>query len=113
MIYRCSHTDLQYTLGVIGGKWKALIVCHLTSKSMRYHELERVTGMAHRVLTYELRELEKKGIICRSQHQTNGRRVEYSLTPLGKTLEPLLKALMDWSYDRRYSVRLHRIEDRF
>lgn len=95
---KCSQRELQGALSVVEGKWKALIICELVAKNMRYHELEKILGyISRRILTYELRFLEKKGIVQRSNADTRARGVEYSLTTRGRALNSVLVELVSWA----------------
>ncbi|MEP7162709.1 MAG: helix-turn-helix domain-containing protein [Candidatus Moraniibacteriota bacterium] len=95
---RCESTDPVYTtLRVIGGKWKPLILWHLRGKPIRFSELMRQIGyITQKMLTNALRELEKDGLVNRTIYPVVPPKVEYSLTPYGKTLEPLLKSIASW-----------------
>ncbi len=85
------------TVGVIGGKWKGVILYHLTTGPRRYNEIRRtLPNITQRMLTLQLRELERDGIVHREIYNENPPRVEYSLTPLGDTLRPLLDFMRDW-----------------
>jgi DNA-binding HxlR family transcriptional regulator len=87
----------EHTLRVIGGSWKIPIVNFLSHQTRRYSELQRnLRGISPRVLAKQLRELERDGIIVRKIYPTIPPKVEYSLTPFGRTLEPILGALFDW-----------------
>ncbi|MEM8532811.1 MAG: helix-turn-helix domain-containing protein [Chloroflexota bacterium] len=83
---------------VIGGKWKPVILYYLFEDTRRFGELKRlVPNVSQRMLTQHLRELEAHGIVHREVYQEVPPRVEYSLTPLGQSLEPLLKAMNAWA----------------
>ncbi|WP_430934228.1 winged helix-turn-helix transcriptional regulator [Saccharicrinis sp. 156] len=86
------------TMGVIGGKWKTVILYHLIDGKMRYHELRKeMPTVTERTLSLQLKSLEEDGIIQRTVHTTKPPlKVEYSLTELGKTLIPLLRSIADW-----------------
>lgn len=87
----------EYTLRVIGGGWKIPIVNFLSRQTKRYSELQRfLRGISPRVLAKQLRELERDGIISRKVYPTVPPKVEYSLTPLGRSLKPIVAALFDW-----------------
>ena len=91
--FRCG---LEAALKVIGGKWKVLILWHLQDPT-RFGELKRsVNGISEKVLIHELRELEADGIVNRHDFQEVPPRVEYSLTPFGKSLLKALGPLCDW-----------------
>ncbi|MGW9529770.1 winged helix-turn-helix transcriptional regulator [Paenibacillus terrae] len=85
------------TVEVIGGKWKGVILYHLTTGPLRYNEIRRtLPNITQRMLTLQLRELERDGIVHREIYNENPPHVEYSLTPLGDTLRPLLDFMRDW-----------------
>ncbi|MFC7785145.1 MULTISPECIES: helix-turn-helix domain-containing protein [unclassified Rossellomorea] len=92
---KCS---IEYTLKKIGGKWKTVILWHLgTDGTLRYNELRRLLpGVAHKVLSQQLKELEEDGFIKRTQYDTIPPKVEYSMTDLGMTLMPILKQMHTW-----------------
>ncbi|MCP4148585.1 MAG: helix-turn-helix transcriptional regulator [bacterium] len=85
------------SLSVIGGKWKLLIIWHLQNGTIRFGELKRnIPGITQKVLTQQLRELETHGLLHREVYAEVPPRVEYSLTPQGKELKPVLEALSRW-----------------
>jgi DNA-binding HxlR family transcriptional regulator len=89
---------LEELLCLIGGKWKAIVLWHLQSGTMRFGQLRKtMPGITQKMLTQQLRELEGDGLITRTIYAEVPPRVEYSLTPLGKALKPLLRQMHDWS----------------
>ena len=86
------------TMGVIGGKWKTVILFYLIEGTQRYNELrKKMPHVTERTLSLQLRQLEEDGVVNREvQGDKPPLRVEYSLTDLGKTLAPLLNAIADW-----------------
>ncbi|MBV9875653.1 MAG: helix-turn-helix transcriptional regulator [Verrucomicrobia bacterium] len=89
--------SVEAALSVIGGIWKPVILFHLLERKMRFGELSRlVPNATQRMLTLQLRELEADKVITRQVYREVPPRVEYSLTELGKTLEPVLLSLRDW-----------------
>ena len=91
---------VETTLGVIGGQWKVLVLHYLLEGDMRFGELTRaLRGISARTLTKQLRELESDGIIHREVHQQIPPKVEYSLTPIGRKLKPVLLAMDDWGVE--------------
>lgn len=86
------------TMGVIGGKWKTVILYHLMNETLRYSELRKsMPTVTERTLSLQLKKLESDGIVRRSvYYKKPPLKVEYSLTPLGKTLIPVIKAIVDW-----------------
>lgn len=92
-----SHSPVNITLGVIGGKWKPEILWHLHSETHRFSSLKKlVTGITQKMLTQELRELERQGIVVRKVYPVIPPKVEYSVSDYGKTLTPVLKAMAEW-----------------
>lgn len=88
---------VETTLGIIGGLWKVLILRELLSGTRRFSELHRaLTGVTHRTLTQQLRELEAHRVIHRKVYRQVPPKVEYSLTPLGMSLKPVLDAMHQW-----------------
>lgn len=87
----------EVTVGVIGGKWKTLILTFLLSGPRRFGEISRFLPPASkRMLTLQLRELEEDGVIHREVYREVPPKVEYSLTPCGETLKPILLLMADW-----------------
>ena len=84
--------------GLFGHKWTAQIVTVLLSGPARYSELHgAVTGIADKVLSRRLSELEESGLVTRTQYSEIPPRVEYALTPAGLALEPVIAAMDRWS----------------
>lgn len=86
------------TMGIIGGKWKTVILYHLLSRTLRYNEIRKEMPMVtERTLSLQLKTLEEDGVIQRKVYTTKPPlKVEYSLTEFGKTLIPLIQAIADW-----------------
>ena len=85
------------TVQLIGSKWKLLILRDLLSRPWRFNELRRdLEGVSQKVLTDSLRALEADGIVRRTVYPEVPPRVEYSLTELGRSLQPILDAMKDW-----------------
>jgi DNA-binding HxlR family transcriptional regulator len=92
--YNCP---VEATMDVIGGKWKVIIIHHLLGGTKRFSELRRlIPQVTQRMLTSQLRELESDGVVHREVYAQVPPKVEYSLTKLGKTLEPVLLVMHDW-----------------
>ncbi len=88
---------VEAALELIGGKWKGIALFHLLGGTMRYSELKRKMGsVTQRMLTKQLRELERDGLVLREVFAVVPPRVEYQLSEKGKTLAPILLALRDW-----------------
>ncbi|MBD2385038.1 winged helix-turn-helix transcriptional regulator [Cylindrospermum sp. FACHB-282] len=89
---------VETTLKVIGGRWKVLIIRELISGVKRFGELQRsLSGITQKMLTQQLREMEEDGIIHREVYPQIPPKVEYSLTPLGESLKPILYAMHEWA----------------
>lgn len=95
--YTCDFgCSVEAAIEAIGGKWKGLVLYHL-SKTQRFNELRRLMPtITQRMLTKQLRELERDGIINRKVYAEVPPKVEYSLSEFGKTLQPILKELEKW-----------------
>lgn len=92
-----SCFPVQVTLRVIGGKWKPLILWHIKNQTMRFSELHKsIEGITEKMLTQQLRELEKDGLVRRKIYAEIPPKVEYSMSVYGKTLEPVLAAMQIW-----------------
>lgn len=89
---------IQRTIALIGDKWKIIVICTLKDGTKRFGEIQRaMEGITPKVLTRQLRDLERDGIIDRTVYPQVPPRVEYSLTPLGRSLLPILGQLHDWA----------------
>lgn len=85
------------TVALIGSKWKLLILRNLLARPWRFNELKKdLNGISQKVLTDSLRALEADGIILRTVYPEVPSRVEYSLTPLGQSMRPILVAMESW-----------------
>ena len=101
-----SKCPIEELLVLIGGRWKPVILWWLigSRKSLRFKALrENIPRISQKVLTQQLRELERDGLIKREMFAEMPVRVEYSATSFGRKLRPLLRALDAWS--RKYVVR--------
>lgn len=93
---------VEVTLKVIGGRWKVLIIHSLLNGTMRFNQLQRdLTGITHRTLSRQLREMEADQLIIRNNFNEIPPHVEYSLSPLGYSLKTILYAMDEWgkNYD--------------
>jgi DNA-binding HxlR family transcriptional regulator len=96
--YTATDCPITTALDVIGGKWKPIILWLLTERPYRFGELHKsMPGIALKVLSRQLKELEEDRMINRRVFAEVPPRVEYSLTAKGKTLCPVLQTLADWS----------------
>ena len=92
-----DNCPVEATLDLIGGKYKALILWHLSDGKLRFSELRKViTNATPKMLTQQLRELESQSLIHREVFAVVPPKVEYSLTELGRSLIPILVAMRDW-----------------
>ena len=88
---------VEATLAVVGGRWKPVLLFHLLEGRKRFSDLCRVVPNAtQRMITLQLRELEADGIVNRHVFAQVPPRVEYELSELGASLEPLLLQMRDW-----------------
>ncbi len=95
---------VETTLTLIGDKWKVLILRDLMPGTKRFGELKKSVGnVSQKVLTAQLRAMEKSGLVNRKVYAEVPPRVEYSLTELGKSLKPILDSL--WRWGEEYKKR--------
>jgi len=99
MTYSTKLTcPIQRTIAFVGDKWKIIVLHTLTTGTKRFGELQRaMEGITPKVLTRQLRDLERDGLVARHVHPQVPPRVDYTLTPLGESLMPVLKQLHDWA----------------
>ncbi|RUL50353.1 winged helix-turn-helix transcriptional regulator [Lysinibacillus antri] len=91
------NISVEATLEVIGGKWKCVILCHLTHGKKRTSELKRLMpNITQKMLTQQLRELEEDGVINRIVYNQVPPKVEYELSEYGQSLEAILNSLCTW-----------------
>ena len=90
---------VETTRSLIGGKYKALILWHLSNGKLRFSELRRYVEATPKMLTQQLRELETQSLIHREVYPVIPPKVEYSLTKLGQSLMPVLVSMRDWGTD--------------
>ena len=91
------HCPVEATISVLNGKWKLLIIRELLSGPKRFSQLQRaIPGVTQKMLTKQLRELERDGLISRKVYPQVPPKVEYSLTDLGEKLKDVLDAMHSW-----------------
>ena len=96
--YRCP---VEITIGIVGGKWKCLILWHLHLEKMRFKELERIVpGVSQKMLSQQLKEMEKDGLLTKTIYPEVPPRVEYELTCRGHSLFPVLEQMHRWALDQ-------------
>lgn len=99
---------VEVTLDVIGGKWKPLILYYLFQQTRRFNELRRMLPqVTQQMLTLQLRELERDGVVHRKVYAEVPPRVEYSLTERGRSLEPILLAMLEWGEVHQREAQAH------
>lgn len=109
--YACKHCPVETTLDIIGGKWKGVILYHIMTKTRRFNEMRRLMpGVSQRMLTLQLRELEKDGVIHREVFPVVPPKTEYSLTAFGETLKPIIQEMKHWG--DRYEQTHHDVQER-
>ena len=88
---------VEAAIGLIDGKWKSVILFHLLDGTLRFSEIKRhLVTVTPRMLTNQLREMEHDGLIERKVYAEVPPKVEYSLSPLGRSMEPILLSLKAW-----------------
>ena len=93
---------VEITMGLIGEKWKVLIIRDLLTGTKRFGELRKsVTGITQKVLTNNLRQMEASGLVKRKVYAEVPPRVEYSLTETGLSLKPVLNSMVEWGNNYR------------
>ncbi|MDO4467821.1 MAG: helix-turn-helix domain-containing protein [Bacillota bacterium] len=93
------------TVGLIGSKWKLLIIRNLLVRPWRFNELKKnLEGISQKVLTDSLRSMEEDGLITRTVYPEVPPRVEYALSELGETLRPILNAMQEWGTNYKESL---------
>ena len=96
---------VETTLTLIGDKWKVLILRDLLSGTKRFGELKKSVGsVSQKVLTAQLRDMEKSGLVHREVYAEVPPRVEYTLTELGYSLKPILDAMWTWGENYKQNV---------
>lgn len=94
---RAYNNPVELALDILGGKWKMPILWRLMERTHRYGELRTSLGrVTHKMLTQQLRELERDGLLTRTVHPVVPPRVDYAITPLGRSARPAIEALRAW-----------------
>ncbi|MGH9421335.1 MAG: winged helix-turn-helix transcriptional regulator [Thermoanaerobaculia bacterium] len=97
---------MREVLARVGDKWSVFVVVYLGDGKMRFSELQRaIEGISQRMLTLTLRGLERDGLVARTVYPTIPPRVDYELTPLGRTLLKPIQGLADWAEEHRVHVQ--------
>lgn len=97
-----AASGVEEALKILEGKWKLLILFNLfEGTKLRFSELERlIPSISQKMLTQQLRQLEKDGVVVRTVYQQVPPKVEYCLSPWGKSLCPALEAVLKWTEKR-------------
>jgi DNA-binding HxlR family transcriptional regulator len=91
------HCSTEFTLHILGGKWKTVILCYLKERPLRYAELRRlIPTLSDKVLTERLHDLVDSGLVSRKKADLRGGTEVYALTPRGGSLGSLLRELYHW-----------------
>ena len=98
---------VERLMKIIGAKWKpAIIFCLVHSGRLRFSDLRRLLpDVTQRMLTQRLRELERDGLVKRTLYPEVPLRVEYEMTPVGLTLDPIFKTLCDWGIAQEPAIK--------
>lgn len=110
MSERCTQftCPVEATISLIGGKYKAVILWHLMHNTLRYSELHKKMPKAtDKMLTQQLRELERDGLIHRTVYPVVPPKTEYRLTEFGKSLFPILDAMCNWGENYLENQKRH------
>lgn len=92
-----SACPVATTVQLIGSKWKLLILRNLLARPWRFNELRKsLEGISQKVLTDSLRSMEEDGLVTRTAYPEVPPRVEYSLSPLGESMRPIIQAMEQW-----------------
>ncbi|MZK53810.1 MULTISPECIES: winged helix-turn-helix transcriptional regulator [Clostridium] len=93
-----SVCPISYTLSIVGGKWKWVLMWILSTKgTQRYGEIRKLLpDISHKILIQHLKDLEASGLLSRKEYSQVPPKVEYSLTDKGQTLIPILELMSDW-----------------
>lgn len=103
-------TTIKDVLARVGDKWSVFVISLLGERTMRFTELHRsIEGISQRMLTLTVRQLERDGLVERVVHAVVPPRVDYSLTPLGRTLLPPVLALAGWADAHRTEIETARL----
>lgn len=104
--YLTQECDLTYAVCKIGGRWKLLILCKLENGKLRFSEIRRrISGITERMLTLQLREMEKEGLVKRTVYAEVPPRVDYELTEIAEELVPIWKQLDQWGKKHRELIQ--------
>jgi DNA-binding HxlR family transcriptional regulator len=110
MIRRPELCPVETTARIVGGRWKAAVLEQLFRGTKRFSELKRsITGITQRTLSQQLRGLQNTGIVERTVYADTPPRVVYAITPLGKSLRPLLDSMCHWGKSHAAAMALRKL----
>ncbi len=99
----------EQTLDLISGRWKVMVIYWLLKGERRFNQLQRdLSGITHRTLVKQLREMEADGLVERHDFGEIPPRVAYRLSPLGRSLEPILLTMHEWAVAHPQAKRTYR-----
>ena len=101
---------VETTARIVGGRWKAAVLEQLFQGTRRFSELKRaIAGITQRTLSQQLRDLQGTGIVERTVYADTPPRVVYAITPLGKSLRPLLDAMCHWGKSHAAAMAMKKL----
>ena len=110
MAKRSELCPVETTVRIVGGRWKAAVLEQLFQGTKRFSELKHgIVGITQRSLAQQLRELQSTGIVERTVYPDRPPRVVYAITPLGKSLRPLLEAMCHWGKSHSAAMALKKL----
>jgi DNA-binding HxlR family transcriptional regulator len=110
MIKRPELCPVETTARIVGGRWKAAVLEQLLQGAKRFSELKRsITGITQRTLSQQLRDLQSTGIVERTVYADTPPRVVYAITPLGRSLGPLLDSMCHWGKSHSAAMALKKL----
>ena len=108
---RREDCEVRQILDRIADKWSLLVISLLAEHTMRFTELRReIDGISQRMLTVTLRQLERDGLVCRTVHPVVPPRVDYCLSPMGRTLLGTIQSLVTWTEAHQEQIARARAE---
>ena len=110
MAKRPELCPVETTARIVGGRWKAAVLEQLFQSTKRFSELKRaIIGITQRTLSQQLRDLQSTGIVERTVYADTPPRVVYAITPLGKSLRPLLETMCHWGKSHAAAMALKKL----
>ena len=110
MARRLELCPVETTARIVGGRWKAAVLEQLFQGTKRFSEIKRaIAGISQRTLSQQLRDLRSTGIVERTVYADSPPRVIYEITPLGKSLGPLLETMCHWGKSHSAAMALKKL----